>query len=122
MFGGTDAGIAVQSGSDSRTAAIVSETVAPGAARCPLNISYSTAPNAQMSVRLSTGSPRACSGLMYAAVPSLTPSWLSHTSWELASTDECSASGTIDAFANPKSSTLTTPSGVILMLAGFRSR
>ena len=25
-------------------------------------------------------------------------------------------------FASPKSSTLTTPSGVILMLAGFRSR
>ena len=28
----------------------------------------------------------------------------------------------IVAFARPKSSTLTTPSGVILMLAGFRSR
>ncbi len=32
----------------------------------PVSISYSTQPNAQMSVRLSTVCPRACSGLMYA--------------------------------------------------------
>jgi hypothetical protein len=30
--------------------------------------------------------------------------------------------GSSIAFARPKSSTFTTPSGVILMLAGFRSR
>src|SRR5438874_5597702 len=38
--------------------------------------------------------------------------------------DAVAPSGAVRAssFANPKSSTLTTPSGVILMLAGFRSR
>ena len=48
--------------------------VAPGKGTRPVNISYSTQPNAQTSVRLSIGSPRACSGLMYAAVPAITPS------------------------------------------------
>ena len=32
------------------------------------------------------------------------------------------AESPVVAFASPKSSTLTTPSGVTLMLAGFRSR
>ena len=63
-IGGVVAGNAVQSGSLSRTAVIVSDTVAPFAARRPVSISYSTQPNDQMSVRLSSGSPRACSGLM----------------------------------------------------------
>ena len=40
----------------------------------PLNISNSTTPNAQMSARLSTALPRACSGAMYAAVPRIMPS------------------------------------------------
>ena len=35
--------------------------------------SYSTHPKAQISARLSTGFPRACSGDMYAAVPMITP-------------------------------------------------
>ena len=39
-----------------------------------MSISYSTQPNDQISVRLSIGLPRACSGLMYAAVPRITPS------------------------------------------------
>ena len=46
------------------TAASVSEMVSPSKARVPLSISYSTHPNAQMSARLSTGCPRACSGDM----------------------------------------------------------
>jgi hypothetical protein len=33
----------------------------------------STTPNAQISARLSTIAPRACSGAMYAAVPRITP-------------------------------------------------
>ena len=39
-------------------------TVSPSKALRPVSISKSTQPNAQMSVRLSTGCPRACSGLM----------------------------------------------------------
>ena len=46
------------------SAAIVSETVSPRKGGRPVNISYNTQPNAQMSVRLSTAFPRACSGLM----------------------------------------------------------
>ena len=52
---------------------MVSETVSPENGRRPQSISKSTHPNAQMSVRLSTGRPRACSGLMYAAVPRINP-------------------------------------------------
>ncbi len=39
------------------TATIVSVTSSPGNARWPVSISYSTAPNAQMSARRSTGRP-----------------------------------------------------------------
>ena len=53
-----------QFGSRVRMAAVVSETVSPSNALCPVSISKSTQPNAQMSERLSTGLPRACSGLM----------------------------------------------------------
>ena len=57
MVAGDDAGTRDQSGSRSRMAAIVSETVSPANAIRPVSISYSTQPNAQMSVRLSTGLP-----------------------------------------------------------------
>jgi hypothetical protein len=67
------AGIACQAGSVLSTLAIVSDTSSPGNARCPASISNSTTPNAQMSARLSTARPLACSGAMYAAVPRITP-------------------------------------------------
>ena len=53
---------------------MVSATVSPAKATRPVSISKSTHPNAQMSVRLSTARPRACSGLMQAAVPMTAPS------------------------------------------------
>src|SRR3974377_161096 len=53
--------------------ASVSVTVSPVNACFPVNISYSTHPNAQMSARRSTVLALACSGDMYAAVPSNTP-------------------------------------------------
>ena len=52
---------------------MVSDTVSPGNALRPVSISNRTEPNAQISVRLSTVFPRACSGLMYAAVPRIVP-------------------------------------------------
>ena len=75
--GGVAAGSAVQSGSRSRSLAIVSDTVAARNGERAVSISNSTHPNAQMSVRSSTIWPRACSGLMYAAVPRSYPreSW-----------------------------------------------
>jgi hypothetical protein len=46
------------------TAAIVSDIVSPSNSRRPVAISVTTTPKAQMSVRTSTGRPRACSGDM----------------------------------------------------------
>ncbi len=54
----------LQSGSLLTTVASVSATSSPGNARVPDSISNSTHPNAQMSARLSTVLPRACSGAM----------------------------------------------------------
>ena len=71
--GDTVAGNAVQSGSPRSTAASVSEMPSPSNARRPVTISKSTHPKAQTSLRLSAARPLACSGLMYAAVPSITP-------------------------------------------------
>lgn len=51
----------------------VSERSSPGNARVPVSISNSTAPNAQMSLRLSAARPLACSSAIYAAVPRITP-------------------------------------------------
>src|SRR5262245_23835189 len=53
---------ASQSGSSFRTLARVSETDSPSKALLPTSISYRTAPNDQMSARLSTDLPLACSG------------------------------------------------------------
>ena len=66
-------GSVAQSGSRVRTAASTSLTVSPSKSRRPVSISHSTTPKAQMSARLSTGLPRACSGDMYAAVPRMIP-------------------------------------------------
>ena len=71
---GVSAGNASQAGSFLNTYASVSNTSSPANARLPVNISYSTTPNAQTSALLSTRLPLACSGLMYAAVPRMTPS------------------------------------------------
>ena len=73
MAAGVPSGKRSQSGSRLMTAERVSVTVSPSNAGLPVSISYSTQPNAHMSVRRSTGLPRACSGLMYAAVPRMTP-------------------------------------------------
>ena len=101
-------------------------TSSPSNGRVPVSISNSTHPNDQMSTRLSTGRPRACSGAMYAAVPTMTPMPV------IAGVDSVGESdiapsrlvklGSDASLARPKSSTFTAPSGRTLMLAGFRSR
>ena len=75
-----------------------------------------------MSVLLSTCLPFACSGLMYAAVPRITPTRVA--SRVSVGDIELSASGvsSANAFARPKSSTFTLSSGVSMMFAGLRSR
>src|SRR5208337_2955815 len=79
MLSGISTGSDFHSGSARTTAARVSATVSRPKAEEPVNISKSTHPKAQMSVRLSIGLPRACSGLMYAAVPSITPAIVAPT-------------------------------------------
>jgi len=60
---------------------------------------------------------------MYAAVPMIIPACVARIVkvGELAGSPSLAADGCVTA-ASPKSSTLTTPAGVIMMLAGFKSR
>ena len=74
--GGTSAGKRVQSGSLFSTAPECRARLRPRTPARPVSISYSTQPNAKMSVRWSTGRPFACSGDMYAAVPRITPAFV----------------------------------------------
>jgi hypothetical protein len=120
-FGGTSGGSRVQSGSLLMTLASVSPMSSPSKGLRPVSISNSTQPNAQTSLRLSADRPFACSGLMYAAVPMIIPARVDPSVIVGESSIEAVRSGSM-AFARPKSSTLTTPSGVMAMLAGFRSR
>ena len=73
MCGGVSGGSASSGGASRMTAASVSVTVSDANSPRPVSISKSTHPNAQISARLSTGFPFACSGAMWAAVPSTTP-------------------------------------------------
>ena len=100
----------------------MSVIVSPRNACRPVSISYKTAPNAQMSARLLTG----FHGLVPDSCRLPCPG-----SFRRASTTSCTsvtATGQLDvepegcANASPKSRTLTVPAGVIIMLAGFRSR
>ena len=99
----------------------VADGLAPNA-RSPVSISKTTAPKAQMSARLSTGLPRACSGLMYAAVPRIIPASVDRavSVGEFIASD--AAGSGVRVLARPKSRILTRPSGVTLTLAGFKSR
>ena len=123
-MGGVFGGMALQSGSRSRTLAMMSDTVSPLNGCLPVSISKSTHPNAQRSARRSQAFPRACSGDMYAAVPRITPSrvWATARVGDRDGSLAASPDSPPNTFARPKSSTFTVPSPVILMLAGFRSR
>ena len=99
----------------------MSETSCASKTRFPVNISKSTHPNAQMSVLLSTALPRACSGLIYAAVPTMTPSLVPFVRVGELEESLGTPSSTANAFANPKSKIFGIPSNVTLMFAGFKS-
>jgi hypothetical protein len=68
--------------------------------------------------------PLACSGDMYAAVPMTVPATvaLRVTVGEFSGSKLAASGVSLNAFANPKSSNFTTPSGVTFTLDGFRSR
>src|SRR5262245_16783935 len=123
---GVVVGRSAQSGSLVITYAMVSDTVSPENVCRPESISKRTTPNDQISARRSAALPLACSGDMYPAVPRMM--WAAVAArlkvGELAALACGSfvADAGSNALASPKSSTLTEPVGVILMLAGFRSR
>ena len=120
----TLAGTRSSFGSSLSTAANVSETVSPSNSRRPVSISYSTTPKAQMSARLSDDSSL---GLLRshigrrAEITPLRRLVQSQGRGVLRLPAAAAAAGSA-SFASPKSSTFTMPSGVTLMLAGFRSR
>ena len=119
MLRGVSAGNDAQSGSRSRIAATVSENVSRAKGARPVSISKTTQPNAQMSVRLSTGCPRR---LLRAHVGGRAQN---HARLVVAGDGDRrrlrDATSRVDpassasiAFARPKSSTLTVPSGAHL--------
>ena len=105
---------------DALVAVSTERGVSPVKARRPVTISYKTAPNEKMSDRASTGLPSACSGDMYAVVPTIVPwfvkgavavsIWLS-VPWR--------KGGAFTSLAKPKSSSLTRSSRSTIMLPGF---
>ena len=88
----------------------VSVVSLPLKARSPDSIWSRIQPNAQTSVRLSTSSPRA-------AAPDSDMDTVPNSAFLLTQRQLVSRKG--GGFATPKSSTLTRPSAVILMLLGF---
>jgi hypothetical protein len=113
------AGIGARLSSASKITAVLS----PRNGSVPVAISYNTVPNEKMSERASSSRARACSGDMYATVPSVLPG-LVRCSGETpkSSVTEISADAAVSVFANPKSSIFTTPRLVMKMFAGLMSR
>jgi len=96
-------------------------------ARFPVAISYSTAPNAKMSVRASASNPSSCSGAMYWNVPKIVPSCVSGFCCVARLVAAVMPSVTelvpllASSLARPKSSNFT-PDFVSMMFPGLRSR
>ena len=80
----------------------------PSRMRLPVSASHRITPAENTSARASTFQPRPCSGDMYETLPLTTPAWVSYIE--------------SDAFAMPKSSSLTWPSNVTNTFCGLTSR
>ncbi len=93
--------------------------VSPWNGREPVAISYSTTPSEKMSERASTGFPFACSGDMYAAVP--TTSCGAVTRAVVAGPNPATGVAGL-SLAMPKSRTFSRPPLPIMMFAGLMSR
>lgn len=101
-----------------RMALRMADAVSPLNAGRPAIISYMTAPSENRSDRASTGSPRACSGDMYAAVPMIAPG-LDVVVEVVTASEAARLSSWSTPLATPKSSSFTRPESVTLM---FRCR
>ena len=80
------------------------------------SVSNNTMPKLKMSERASTGSPRVCSGDMYAVVPGTSPGTVS------ADAVFRSVPANAEVFAMPKSSTFAWFERVSMMFCGLMSR
>ncbi len=83
--------------------------VAPVNGSVPVAISYSTMPNEKTSARASSSSPRACSGDMYATVPSVVPTVVTCSGATRVTSASPPPRRDIASLAMPKSSTLAWP-------------
>ena len=88
--------------------AITSRLLSPANGRTPASASYSMTPSAHTSAGGPTSRPRACSGAMYAGVPTTDPVRV--------------RSAASARLASPKSATFAVPAASNSTLAGFRSR
>ena len=120
---GTVDGSASKSGSRCRIFESVIDTSSSPNARVARQHLVEHAPNAQMSVRLSTIFPRACSGLMYAAVPRIIPavSWRARCVGDMRHAWRRARRG-LHRLRQPKVEHFHRAVGRTLMFAGFRSR
>ena len=121
---------AAGAGGFSRMALKTTAVVAPRKGTAPVAISYSTAPKLKRSLRTSRVSPRACSGDMYATVPTAVPALVRSTSFtdgeSIVSSDGFVPRVASDVaricLANPKSKILAWPRSVMNKFAGLMSR
>ena len=111
-----------------RIASKIIAEVSPRNGIAPVAISYNTAPNEKRSVRTSSCFPLACSGDMYATVPSAAPGPVSCSPLDpaVASNRTPAACATLlligVSLASPKSNILACPLLVTKILAGLMSR
>src|SRR4051794_26729063 len=108
-------------GSCSRIAAVKPAALVASNARLPVNISYTTAPNAQRSVRASVGLPSSCSGAMYCKVPTMTRSPVRGADRVADMTLIAPWSPSAASLASPKSRSFA-PDFVSITFEGLRSR
>ena len=103
----------------------ISADVSPRNGNVPVDISYSTVPNENKSVRASNSLPRVCSGDMYATVPSAVPGFVRWSS-SMVSADVAlpllAEFAAAVIFARPKSRILAWLRLVTKIFAGLISR
>jgi hypothetical protein len=111
-------------GDFSKIAWKIKAAVDPSKGRFLLAIRYSTAPKLNKSLRGSSSSPRACSGDMYAMVPTVAPGLVRcrRVASAVAPAAATASSRSRASLAKPKSNTFARPREVMKMFAGLMSR
>ncbi len=111
-----------EGGSAWSSASMTATVFAPSNGRRPARSSQSSTPSEKTSVRASTSRPRACSGDMYATVPSTAPGAERVGSTPIGLQVLLPSPGTGRNAARPKSRTFTCPLPSTMTLPGLMSR